>query len=193
MHYITLLLTSFTLIFFPLHPRPNVRSFLSLAGYHRDFVKNSASLASLVTCLLKKYVPFCCHEAQQQSLNILKRAVTEAPVISFGDYKLPFTLCTNASVLGNGAVLVQTVEGNHPHVIAYASRAFAHAVSLLCYSYGSSCSCLGIFVTIFLGIQLHCSLIIQQCYNFLKEKKTAILIPTSSLTVALILFNGRSV
>ena len=56
-----------------------------------------------------------------------KRAVIEAQVLSFHDYKLPFTLCTDASALDIGAALIQTVEGNHPHVIAYASRTLTHA------------------------------------------------------------------
>ena len=61
--------------------------------------------------------------------NILKRAVTEDSVLSFPNYKLPFTLCTDESALGIGAVLMQTVEGSHPHVIAYASCTFTHAES----------------------------------------------------------------
>ena len=59
----------------------NVRSLLGLAIYYRAFVKYLASLASPLTCLLKKDVPLCWHEAQQQSINILKRAVTETPIL----------------------------------------------------------------------------------------------------------------
>ena len=73
-----------------------------------------------------KDAPFCWHKAQQQSFNILKRTVTEVPVLSFLGNKLSFTLCTNVSVLGINAVLMQTVEGNHFYVIAYASRTVIH-------------------------------------------------------------------
>ena len=80
-------------------------------GRQLTFVKNFATLDSPLTCLLKKKVPFCRHETQQQSFNILKWAVTEVPVLSFPDYKLPFTLCTDASSLG--FVLIQGNTRKH--------------------------------------------------------------------------------
>ncbi len=44
----------------------NVRSFLGLAGYYRAFDKNFASIASPLTPLFKKDVPFLWNDAQQQ-------------------------------------------------------------------------------------------------------------------------------
>ncbi len=106
-----------------------VRSFLGLAGYYRAYVKNFTSTASPRTRLLKKDVPFLWNDAQQQSLNTLKDVLTRAPILAFPDYSLSFTLCTDASALGTGAVLMQTGESKRHHVIAYASRVLTTAES----------------------------------------------------------------
>ncbi len=79
-------------------------------------MKNFAYIASPLTRLLKKDVPFLSNDAQQHSFTILKDALTHAPILAFADYKLPFTMCTDASALGIGAVLMQT-EGKRPHAI----------------------------------------------------------------------------
>ncbi len=107
----------------------NVRSFLGLAGYYRAFVKNIASVASPLTRLFKKDVPFQWNDAQQHSFNALKDALTHTPILAFPDYTLPFTLCTDTSALGIGAVLMQTEEGECPHAIAYASLVLTSAKS----------------------------------------------------------------
>ncbi len=72
--------------------------------------------------LLKKDVLFFWNDAQQHSFTSLKYAHIHTLILAFPDYKLPFTLCTDASALGIGAVLMQTEEGKSPHAIAYASH-----------------------------------------------------------------------
>lgn len=49
-------------------------------------------------------------------------ALINAPALSFPDYTQPFTLCTDASGLGLGAVLMQPDPRGKMQVIAYASR-----------------------------------------------------------------------
>ena len=100
----------------------NVRSFLGLAGYYRAFIKNFATIASPLTRLLKKNVPFHWDATHDYSFTVLKSALTQAPVLSFPDYSLPFMICSDASSQGIGAVLMQQVPGNRPQVIAFASR-----------------------------------------------------------------------
>ncbi len=74
-------------------------------------------------------MPFLWNDAQQHSFTTLKDALTHAPIFAFPDYKLPYTMCTDASALGIGAVLMQTEEGKRPHAIAYASRVLTSAES----------------------------------------------------------------
>ncbi len=92
-------------------------------------MKNFASIASPLTRLLKKDVPFLWNDAQQHSFTTLKDALTHAPILAFPGYMLPFTMCTDASALGIGVVLMQTGESKRPHAIAYASRVLTSAES----------------------------------------------------------------
>ncbi len=69
-----------------------------------------------------KDVPFIWKEAQCRTFKSLKHALTHTPILVSPDYTLPFTLCTDSSALGIGAVLMQSFEGQRPYVIAYASR-----------------------------------------------------------------------
>ncbi len=100
----------------------NMRSFSGLDGYYRTFVNNFDSIASPLTSHLKRDVPFLWNDAHLYSFTTLKDALTHAPVLAFPDYKLLFIICTDASALCIGAVLMQTEEGKRPHAIAYASR-----------------------------------------------------------------------
>ena len=107
----------------------NVRSFLGLAGYYRAFIQDFAAIAYPLTRLLKKDVPFQWNDVQQRSFEFLKTALTNAPILAFPDYSLPFIICTDASAKGIGAVLMQQTEPRRPHVIAYASRTLNAAES----------------------------------------------------------------
>ena len=107
-------------------PRPtsveNIRSFVGLSGYYRSFVRNFSGIARPLTKLLKKDTDFVWGPQQEQAFNALKAALTETPVLVFPDYSKPFTLYTDASLQGLGAVLMQPDERGKMRVIGYASR-----------------------------------------------------------------------
>ncbi|KAK8623622.1 hypothetical protein V6N13_064989 [Hibiscus sabdariffa] len=92
-------------------------SFLGLAGYYRRFVEGFSIIAAPLTKLLKKDVPFVWTEAQRDSFEKLKEALTQAPVLVQPESGKDFAVYSDASHSGLGCVLMQ--EGR---VIAYASR-----------------------------------------------------------------------
>ena len=106
-----------------------VRAFLGLAGYYRRFVPSFAAIARPLNNLLVgipddakshrhkvAWSPEC-----QSAFDALKMALTEAPILAYADYDLPFVVYTDASLRGLGAVLAQVQDGKE-RVIAYASR-----------------------------------------------------------------------
>ena len=98
-------------------PRPRtkkeVRQFLGLAGYYRQFVPNFSDLASPLTDLTRKRAPDTVQwsEPCQVSFEAIKTALCGKSVLYAPNFDLPFSLQTDASDRGLGAVLTQQVEG----------------------------------------------------------------------------------
>ncbi|WMV08178.1 hypothetical protein MTR67_001563 [Solanum verrucosum] len=101
--------------------RPNfvteVRSFVGLASYYRRFVKNFASIATHLTSLTKKEVPFEWTEKCEGSFQNLKTLLTTAPILALSVEVKDFIVYCDSSHSGLGVVLMQD-----KNVIAYASR-----------------------------------------------------------------------
>jgi hypothetical protein len=94
-----------------------VRSFMGLAGYYRRFVEGFSKIAKPITTLQCKGVRYEWTEECDSAFIELKRLLTSAPILRVSDMEKDFTVCTDASKQGLGAVLMQ--DGG---VIAYASR-----------------------------------------------------------------------
>lgn len=100
---------------------PQLRSFLGLATYYQRFVQNFSDIASPLTNLLKKNIPYSWGEEEQKAFDTLKKALTTAPVLRLPDPTQPFILHTDASNYAIGAVISQEdQEGERP--IAFTSR-----------------------------------------------------------------------
>ncbi|KAL0556807.1 hypothetical protein IC582_005324 [Cucumis melo] len=94
-----------------------VRSFLGLAGYYRRFVENFSRIATPLTQLTRKGVPFVWSKACEDSFQNLKQKLVTAPVLTVPDGSGSFVIYIDASKKGLGCVLMQ--QGK---VVAYASR-----------------------------------------------------------------------
>jgi hypothetical protein len=96
-----------------------LRSFLGLAGYYRKFVKHFGIIARPLTNLLKKHSVFVWAFDHENAFQLLKTALVQAPVLVLTDFSKPFSIETDASDAGVGAVLMQD---HHP--IAYNNKSF---------------------------------------------------------------------
>jgi hypothetical protein len=112
-------------------PRPTstkeVRSFLGLAGFYRRYISDFSRKAAPLNDLLKKDTQFLWRSQQDEAFEELKRDLTSEPVLHHPDYSKRFVICTDASLLGLGAVLQQRDQDGGLYPIAFASRSLTPA------------------------------------------------------------------
>ena len=101
--------------------RPNtiteIRSFLGLAGYYRRFIEGFSRIASPLTRLTRKDVPFEWTDECEDAFHELKTRLTTAPVLTIPTSGGGLGIYSDASLLGLGYVLMQ-----HDSVVTYGSR-----------------------------------------------------------------------
>ena len=108
-------------------PRPTtqkqIQSFLGLTGYFRKFIENYSLIAKPLSDLLKGNQKFRFGPEQEVSFEMLKKKLSEEPVLQLYHYERETELHTDASCEGYGAVLLQKndVDGRF-HPIHYMSR-----------------------------------------------------------------------
>jgi hypothetical protein len=83
----------------------NIRSFLGLTGYYRNYVWGYSWLAAPLFELTKKDVAFVWNLDYQQAFEALKRALIATLVLVRPDFKKPFYLDVDWSPKGVGAIL----------------------------------------------------------------------------------------
>lgn len=105
------------------HTKTEVKSFLGLVGWYRRFIPNFSTRAAPLTDLTRKsgstQLPWGAE--QERAFLDLKQALCDDPVVQSPNFDLPFTVQTDASRVGLGAVLLQG-EGVSQRPVAYVSR-----------------------------------------------------------------------
>ena len=94
-----------------------LRSFLGLVNYYRQFNKGYSATSTALTDLLKKGRGWTWGQECQHAFDALKKAITEDPVLSLPDLNKLCELHTNASNFAIGGVFMQ-----EDHPIAFESR-----------------------------------------------------------------------
>ena len=117
-----------------------LRSFLGLCGYYRQFINNYANIVAPLEDICKPVwnkksnrvkIQIELDRKQKDSFMELKRALTTAPVLAFPTMDGEFTLDTDASHDAIGSVLSQKQNGKE-RVIAYASKKLSQAERQYC-------------------------------------------------------------
>ncbi|XP_050046366.1 uncharacterized protein [Dermacentor andersoni] len=103
--------------------KKELRAFLGLTGYYRDFVPNYAELAHPLTDLTKKGSPnrLNWQTSHEEAFMRLKELLSQQPILKAPDLSRHFVLRTDASSRSLGAVLLQEHDGRF-HPVSYASR-----------------------------------------------------------------------
>jgi hypothetical protein len=101
-----------------------VRQFLGFANYFRKFIQGMASMCAPLHDITNKQVHFAeaWNESHTAAFEALKAALTSAPLLRYPDLQQPFTIISDASLLGTGAVLLQEEQP-----VAYTSKKFTPA------------------------------------------------------------------
>ncbi|GJT33352.1 reverse transcriptase domain-containing protein [Tanacetum coccineum] len=87
-----------------------IRSFLGHVGFYRRFIQDSSKISRPMTHLLEKDTPFIFSKEYIESFNILKKKLTEAPILVAPDWDLPFEIMCDASDYAVGAFLGQRAK-----------------------------------------------------------------------------------
>ena len=104
--------------------KSEVNSFIGLTSYYRKFVPDFATIATPLTNLLKKRQPervLWTQECEQAFQN-LKTKLIKPPILKVPEVNKQFSVHSDASDVGLGAVLNQIGEDGEEHPVAYASR-----------------------------------------------------------------------
>ena len=106
-------------------PRPqevkDVRSFLGLVSFYRRFIRNFSYKARPLTDLTKDGILWHWDDPEEKPFRTLKKSLVTPPVWQMPDFKRPFIVTTDASLVSVGPILEQDF-GRGLQTVAFESR-----------------------------------------------------------------------
>lgn len=99
----------------------DIKSFLGLTGYYRNFIPDYSKISKPLTNLLKKDIKFEWSNICNEAFELLKTILCSEPILKFPDFTKPFIITCDASNYAVGSVLSQG-EGKLDLPVAYSSR-----------------------------------------------------------------------
>ena len=103
----------------------DLRSFVQLVNYYRNYIRNFAQIAAPLYDLMKKDAEYTMGDQEIEAFNKLRVALLSDDILKRPDWDLPFVLQTDASIKGLGVVLAQKEKDGRERVIGYASRSLS--------------------------------------------------------------------
>ena len=102
-----------------------VRTFLGMTSYYRQFVPNYATVSEPLTCLMRKEVKFHWGADQAAAFTSLKALLVSSDVMAAPQMDKPYKLYTDACDYAVGGILVQDDVKGVEKVIQYVSHALS--------------------------------------------------------------------
>ncbi len=99
-----------------------LQQYLGLTNYFHKFVEGYAKIAHPLFDLLKSDAKWEWSAEADEAFELLKKKLTEYPVLRPADYSKPFTIHTDASGYALGYILTQTDDNGVEYVVTYGSR-----------------------------------------------------------------------
>ena len=101
--------------------KKQLQAFLGAVNYYRIFIKNLAMIAEPLYRLLRKNVKYEWREEHSIAVKTLKEKLADTPILKYPNFEKPFILCTDASLTGIGACLMQ-LHNKVLHPISFMSK-----------------------------------------------------------------------
>ena len=103
--------------------KKELKQFLGLSGFYRQFIPDYANIAHPLNKLTSDNVPFTWTSSCNEAFNTLKAKLRSEPVLAFPRIGEPFVVEVDSSDYAAGGVLSQNGKDNRIHPVSYMSIA----------------------------------------------------------------------